>query len=762
MKNRLLYNSLLIVMLIGYSPTVVLAENNDRQLKEQQAQYEQNPTNLTIAHTYAVLLARANKYEEALQILQGILEEQPENEMVWQDYLVVLVWSGYNESAIYNYEIRYRGQEDKLPAYVNYNIAGAYLKMKELEKARRLYHLAAITGDPRAKIAEAEISLALNDETTANQLYQELVQNSPNNHEIYLSRANKELELENYADARENYEQAIRLLPDNNDQSAERRRIDALLALTYIRSEDYSAAKSILKSYILNGSADKRMESDYIYTLFLIGDYKLAAEEGMRLWANNLETVPSYGLQAWGDAYFRDKQYKQALKIYNAVLKQEPNHRWAGLSKAYIEGLSGSTETYKNLANNPALLSYIVNDAKQFMSIGRFSVGKKLYELVIAKDPGNFQYRYAYANQLLADEMPREAFKQFKHVSQLTNGEIYGLTGQVKSAIIVRDYASAAAALQQLQTKYPDNILTAEAVKRYEQRPMGELATGYSSYKDKDDEKNRLFDAVLEQSIGGKSIVLASIANENIKDDAGSATLRSMALGYGYNDIPFNVRLWQYKYKDQGNMYDYAGNWYFSDFTILSLGISRTPFGTSEMFNTGPNVVNKGKSIGLSRRIGWKDFYSFGYDWNDFSDGNKYHGYTLQYTHNSLTKPKKHIDWFIFGNRGGYDQQSDYYNSPSKRVGYGAGLIQGWQINPRNYWRLTQTLEWGYDAYDTSEPTAFAPHFRLEHHYNFSPRHLLVSGVEWGLNNRTTGTSSTDTGYGSNHVQFDLRYYVNW
>ena len=115
----------------------------------------------------------------------------------------------------------------------------------------------------------------------------------------------------------------------------------------------------------------------------------------------------------------------------------------------------------------------IAIDANSFFTGERYAAGKALYELLLELEPDKASHYREYGNNLARTEMPREAYGVFRRLASLPEGELYGLSGEVKAAVAAGDYQSAQKALAQLQEKYSRHSLTAEAINVYEARKIG-------------------------------------------------------------------------------------------------------------------------------------------------------------------------------------------------------------------------------------------------------------------------------------------------
>jgi len=107
----------------------------------QLAKHPEKPEILVQAHNfaerhYAVDLARAGHYEQALKMLRDLRVKYPADYGVRMDYIAVLSWAGHHESAVKEYE-KIGGQ--KFPDYVLEAVGASYRALGQPEKALVVY-----------------------------------------------------------------------------------------------------------------------------------------------------------------------------------------------------------------------------------------------------------------------------------------------------------------------------------------------------------------------------------------------------------------------------------------------------------------------------------------------------------------------------------------------------------------------------------------------------------------------------------------------
>lgn len=713
-------------------------------------------------HARAIELARAGKMTEAVLALRVLTDRPSASEKAWHDYLTVLQWSGSNRTMLELFRQRYAGQENNLPGFLLRSVAGAYYQLEQFETAQKYYAKAVAQGEAPARLQQAESAMRAGDIVLANALYDALLVENPRNIAVYLSRSEMAIYRKNFAQAEQDYNKAVSLLSDDENQPLRKQQIDASRAGIYIRTNEFVPAIKLLRPYMQPGQATRIMECDYILALRLRGDYQQVIAESARLWPD-LRDIPAYGLQALADAHLRLGQYEQAERVYSLLIEREPSRSAARLGKAYSlvargrlgDGLALYEASYRQ---DKTIGSIIAVDAAYFFDAGRFSIGKALYNLLLTLEPDKSSHYREFANSLQRHSMPREAYGIYRQLAALPDGALYGLAGQVKTAVAAGDYRAAKSALVDLQTRFPTHTLTAEALQAYDNRYAGSATFGFRTYNDYKGNHITAWDHSGDQAFGADNwAVLWGSASNRVSDDADHVRVHDSRVGVAARERWWSSRVWVSDYRGTGQNTT-GGHWdadlFLRDFTKLNFALAKQPVWDAQAWKNGP-IMALARTVSLSHRVGYGDFYDFSYTWDGYSDGNRFYGWSANYSHNVYDRDKKSLDWFLFASRGRYRYESIDYESPPARIGYGVGTVQRWRFL-NGYWEWTNALGWGYDK---PEPTDFSPYTRLEYGYSFSPSHTLVAGLEYGgRTNRLNNRNGLLYGY----RQFDIRYNIVW
>jgi hypothetical protein len=261
----------------------------------------------------------------------------------------------------------------------------------------------------------------------------------------------------------------------------------------------------------------------------------------------------------------------------------------------------------------------------------------------------------------------------------------------------------------------------------------------------------------LETALGPSSWRFLANAGYNSfrEGDAGENIFYS-GLGVGYVARNFDIRIWGSVFADALGKagYNMFSNYYFNDFTWISYSQGRNGVESAQALSE--SLMQTSYDLSANRRVGAKDLYTVGYTWSHYTDSNRARGFYWRFGHMSLDTLKKEVEWYVYGSHYTWDRVSDYYDSPSSRVGYGPGLRLRWKKPRGGYWEFISELSF---THDRPERTEFAPFVRLERGWNISARSLLVAGVEMG---RRTDRTNDLTGLKYGYKQFDIRYYLTW
>ncbi|EAX48936.1 Tetratricopeptide TPR_2 repeat protein [Thermosinus carboxydivorans Nor1] len=728
----------------------------------QKLRAEGGQTQLRKVHEQAVALARQGNYDEAITLLDWLKKQEPNDLSIAFDYITILAWAGHNEAAIKNYEALWT---QDIPDYVRIYISDAYRRTGNLEQAMAAIQPVADQGDRKAKVRLAELWLEKGDKAKSYELYDELLKENKQDIQAYLSRADSSMRRQEYSQAAADYKMALRLIPDDEANSALRRRIAGELAAAFINLDQPAQAIVALKPYIANRTATKNMEGNYILALRNSRQARLAVYTAGLLWPK-LADAPIFGLQALADCYIELKDYEQAIAIYRHLAVRSPddgNYQFLAafyllLSGKIWEGLAVYDEL---LAIYPDKATVAINQASSLIATGHLVPGRALFELIVKKYPGKAVYRQQYAEALAGSGLHLAAYQQYYALAQTPDGEAAGLTGMLKTALAVNDYQKARQAYEALAGRYGKSKAVAAIMTQYDQRRLGQLDVRYiynTSYKQLSSRQWQIYG---EQN-GGDNYWLMADSRRYWLNDWGAnerQILDSNNIGIGYIGGKNEYTLWYGQTNAQTTFATWSARIAHTvhDRLKLSLAAYRSPVLDVQALsplNGGPVMVD-GYSLSATYQANAKDTYTLTLNRELYTDENQAFGFSLAQTKNLFSRGNMSLARFLTWSRSWYSKQDLVYESPSLRE----AAALGWDLiinRPNGYWYGRLALNWDRDYPD---PLALNPYLRLERAFNFGPDRLLLLGTEYGARTGDAlGRGSSRFGY----RQFDLLYRMIW
>jgi len=713
-------------------------------------------------HEQAVALARQGNYDEAITLLDWLKKQDPKDLNITFDYITILAWAGHIEAAIKNFEAL---SVQDIPDYVRLNISDAYRRAGKLEQAMAAIQPVADKGDRKAKVKLAELWLEKGDKGKSYELYDELIAENKQDIQTYLSRADNSMRRQEYPQAAADYKMALRLIPDDEANSALRRRIAGELAAAYINLDQPTQAVAVLQPYIANRTATKNMEGNYILALRNSRQARLAVYMAGLLWPK-LADAPIFGLQALADCYVELKDYGQAINIYNHLAARSPDHERYQFLEAFYCLLAGKTwqglALYDELlATYPDQAAVAINQAGSLIATGHLVPGRALFELIVNKFPDTAVYRQQYAEELARSGLNLAAYQQYYALAQMPDGEAAGLTGMLKTALVVNDYQKARQAYEALAGRHGKSKAVAAIMAQYGERRLGQLDARYiynTSYKQLSSRQWQIYG---EQN-GGDNYWLMADSRRYWLNDWGAnerQILDSNNIGIGYSGGKNEYTLWYGQTNAKTTFATWSARIAHSVHDRLKLGFEayRAPVLDVQALsplNGGP-VMADGYSLSLAYQANAKDTYTLALNREFYTDENQTFGFSLAQTKNLFSRGNMSLARFLTWSRSWYSKQDLVYESPSLRE----AAALGWDLiinRPNGYWYGRLALNWDRDYPD---PLALNPYLRVERAFNFGPDRLLLLGTEYGARtDDALGRGSSRFGY----RQFDLLYRMVW
>lgn len=718
---------------------------------------------------YAVILARRSEFAQALAILEKLTASSEASSECVSDYLVVLAWADKQQDALKVYETHFLHNPERLTSYAQKTVGELLVAAGRYEAARDLYSRIANRGGDAA-LYLAQLNARTGNFSEAMPYYDQSVAAAPRDFSLYLERAKAWLSGGAYdkADLDFRKAEALLLLSDAN----RRKDLDAQRATAFLRAGEFAEARDVLSPHIVKGTATLLMQCDYMIALQGTANYDRAIAAGEVLWPDK-SSVPAYGLQALADCYLRKKNYVAAERYHTMVLeKHTPQRRNSLLSRAYarlkLGNLTAAKLDYEAAAREfPQTRELIAIDAKGLFKLKDFHAAKEVFRTLADLDEASGPvYRQHYAFDLLINEMPREAYEEYRKLAAETDAKEQGYAGMVQAAVRYGDYSAARAALQELQRYDSGAKETVEARKAWENRWRGSFSIGGRLFENYQTKSYAYSDMNLEADLGNSWRLLLEGSYNTFREDLYNDALNRLerprayapAFGAGLRYIGqhFDISAVGLHRSStaEGYGYWYGGSYYFNDFTWLNYTQRRTT--TENPGGVRAGVMVTERDLTMNRRVGPKDLYTLGYIWNTYSDGNRNRGFHWRFGHLSVAEASKEVEWYVYQNRSRWKVESPLYDSPNRRVGYGPGLRMRWARPRVDYWELTTEFSFGYDAPDNTD---FTPYVRLEKGWELGPNESFTVGGEYGWrSDRTNDVKTLREGY----HQFDVRYNVSW
>lgn len=698
----------------------------------------------------AIRLAREGLYDAALNILAALYEADKTDFAVAFDYLTVLHWSGDNDKATAVYENIPTGTD--IPVYVRFNAGAAYYRLGEYDKALAAIKPAVDSGDRKARLFEAEIYLRRGEILESQQRYEALIEEDPRDISVYLSRAYVAVAISDYRQGAVDLERVIRLVPDGADKDERLRRYHDDLAAAYINMGRSDKAVTILKPYIDSSTANSSMAGNYILALKDTAQYRQAVEAAHKLWPDYSKGL-IFGLRSLAECHIQLKNTAEAVKIYRHIVSREPANDSHKLTLAFgllLDGriMDGLTEYEELIRKDNRYVEIAMRDAKSFLATERYLPGKSLFELIIRLIPDKPVYRQEYADSLMKKYHYRAALSQYEALSKMKDGELAGLTGIVRTAIVLEDYKQAREAMEQITYKY-GRSKTVAALAQYDSRRQGSADAWYSVHKSYKGQQTKEFRVTAEQNVLDNYWLMVDYKRTRLDDFTinGYATITEGLLGSRYRDGKVGLIVWprnytlQYDADDQRRFtlqYDHS---YVMDVEAIA--------------NVGGPIMTKNYSFTYTWSPNTLETYQVGLSRGLFSDNNQSKGFSINHTMTMYNRNSLNISRNIYWNRTWNKEQDRVYESPEMREGTGMGWT--WtRYLPEGNLATRLVLNWERDY---PEKITMNPYARMEYSLEMSPERWLTLGAEYGVRAENAWGKG---GFRFGYHQYDLLYRMTW
>lgn len=726
----------------------------------------QDPALGKAQHAKAVELAREKRFDLALPMLEQLCAEYPANREMAYDYWVVLTWDGQNEKAVRLFEKRAYAIST-LPDYVRMAMGGAYFSTGNYTVARRLF--AAVPDSLSARIAEAQSAILGGTRDDGEKIFEGLIAAGRELEVVYRERAVARELIGAYKEAASDRQKLLELMPDTPENLSLRKQTTADALRDLIRGGAFAPAAEFGRKQIAFMTGDRYFESDYIVALQVNENFAEAVREAERLWGDQTR-VPSYGLQSLAECYMELGKWKQATHTYERIVSSGDTGEaiQAGQAIAYAQGgrMDLARQLYEKLAagKNPETIDLLVSNILILIDFKRPFAAQQLTKALTAALPAAAQVKplVQVGERFYETEYAREAYEHFRQAHRIKPDDPGALVGMGRAAIVAGDYEVAKKTietLKELRIRTPETIrLNSE----FAEREKGNLESGFYHTHTHLQETADDFVARGEQRISHSHMILAQWRRLRIANNAAgdSALMYSASAGIGRVWVNDSIRLWAENNWTGGRSrpgfrVSYVRN--FGTNTSWDFGVARHPYEDASALRQNPFIMMTDYSLGFTRILG-PSRIRLAYTWGLLSDSNTMNGLTAEWQRTWHDDDKTAFTTSLFATRTAFRAQEIngtpvVYDSPVRREGFGVSAAKRWKYKT-HYWELSPTVKWERDWPDKFQ---LGPSVRLEYGKEFSRRHSLVLGVEYGVFWPQEGGGMK---YGA--FQYDASYRASW
>lgn len=709
----------------------------------------------------AVSLARSGQTEKALLIIKPLGEITPVTDKnFWADYLVVLGWAGNQAELVSVFESKLQS-DLTLPSYALRSVATVYYNQGKYAQAAPVYAALWQAGDRQFASQYAQTLMRIGQVVQADKVYQAILEkNLLPKYKIYFSKCLQEVYKQDVLAAELSYTEAVTALADQAGSVDILRDFDAEYAAALLSAREYSRAITVLDKYIGTTSASMRMQSNYINAYFLKGNYPEATTLAQKLWADKTK-VSVYGLMAWADSYFMLKDYKNAAIIYQEILRREqrPSAMLAlAYSKAQLKHDDECISLYKTAYKlSPEMAIAVLGDIEAILGQGNFYLAQDIYKALKNEHPSDIdKISLAQARSLLRNGYTIASQKALGKVTTEQQDQKYNFV-KFSGYIQKEMYESAKTPMAQLDSQHPDSIEAYQAKIDYHDARRGGLSASYSTFADYKGNSNKMYNIGGDQYIGNNFYLMLELSNMRLSDSKTYVNIYGQSVGLAYKYNRGQVYTF-YSNMNEGGSHSFLRSYIdysLDDFNTFALSFGKRPVLDAKAVAFSMLSENFA-TLSYKHKLDQNNELDVQYTRSTTSDDNDFYNYNANFTHRLVNTANNKQELFTYYSRGGFDNYSQYYESPQKRIAYGLGWQSRWILKNSSMFTFRAIGEWGYD---NQEPTDFAPKFRLQYTYPLARRQEFVLAAEYGVRtNRLNQVNRLIHGY---HL-FECSYNISW
>lgn len=720
--SRRLLILLLWIMLIPYS--AIHGETGEE------------PAQKELLHRRAVELARSGKHDQAIQILEQLLETSPADHSLRYDFTAVLSWDEQDGRALT--EFKKVSENEGIPLYVLSAAALSARRRQQLMLALSLYrrildrrpdHRDAKQGYIlcASALGAPNIALELIAREKEPWLPVSVIEQVRGDRAAQLVRWGEitpESEAERYGET----DRALQLLRENLERTKQqgetaqrfqnRARFDALIALrnrvemeeTAERYENYVNRGLTIPLYAINQSADAYL-------------YLARPQTAKKLYQEFLEKYPDHFNVSMSLCYalLESENYGAAGQLLDSLVKKQPT--WFRLKDSRVYG------------ENPQKLSADMT-AVMFRAYSRRlhkALPKMREKLRMA--PFNRDIRTQLGKLYLWRGWPRKALHQFNLAAAREPAHLEARIWRTHTWINLHQYGKAADTVRRIHTMYPEKRAAQKLKRNWDTQQMwyfhSEMRSGRGQglvlgSRDVSIE-NYLYTPPIHHWFKG---FLHQVSHS--ADFFGeTAAHRRWGVGVDYNrgDWGAQVEIMRRFAGDPDYGYRAGLRWQINDYWELS----------AEGVHNGIDVPLKGRVLDLKAdsaalnllwRLNEGAFVKAAVSTDDFNDGNRRYALYVSGSQRLITGPKFLLDASLDLYTSSNSLDNRYYFNPESDLSITAA-VDAWHTPYRRYdFKFVHRLVLGYGGYRQKrfDPGAVWV-IRYEHHWDLDDRRAFLYGI---------------------------------
>lgn len=420
-----------------------------------------------------------------------------------------------------------------------------------------------------------------------------------------------------------------------------------------------------------------------------------------------IEDIPPYVLAAGGKAYLQLQQPHRAVELLELAIAVPPVDIETELSLIYAyldmdryeEAAALKDAT---LAKYPMLLrspdSTVIKGNEDRMraevvaaitesSIDRHEAAQTRLEALLADSPNNSDVRHELANIYRWRGWLNRSLFEYDQVLTMNDSLVYARAGRANALLDAQEFQAVEATVESLQSRmHPDSVIT-QLAERWTLHNRSELVVTASSGDSTGStfgNKQETVDAWwYTKPIQYNYRAFVHLHDAFSQFPEGDANRQRTGIGTEYRDGPWTARgelIFDREFSELGLAGDLG--WRFSDRWQIGAQVAQN---SSDTNLRGYRVEVESDAIGLVATLAQNEsiVYSFGTQYMDFSDGNRYQALYGNLYRRLLTRPRSltHLTAEIYSGRN--SRQDVNYFAPKSDLTTMVGLEHSWRIRRR-------------------------------------------------------------------------------